>query len=129
MKRNLDLARLIVQRLREKESQDGWLELTLDGFSPDDISYHVYLLSDAGLVDAQEAPAGSGTWKARGLRWAGHEFFEVSRNKILWKAAKSRLHEQGIGVSFDLIKSLLLDYARAQLAVGGKDGAGKKQAA
>jgi len=113
MKRNMDLARQILLRLEEKESATGWLKGYFEGFTDEQVSYHIKLLYEAGLVEALDVSSSSGfCWEAKSLTWEGHEFLEASRNDSIWKSAKGILQEKGVGMSFDILKQVLIQLTK-----------------
>ncbi len=50
----MDLVRAILMETEDHAgpNTNGWLELELEGYESDDVSYHVQLLEDAGLIEA-----------------------------------------------------------------------------
>jgi hypothetical protein len=51
------------------------------------------------------------------LTWEGHEFLDAARNKTMWNRAKTALTTQGAGLSFDVMKALLLGYVKQELGL------------
>lgn len=54
----------------------------VEGREPDEVDYHLMLLNEAGLVEAekvQQANNGQSLWLARRLTWAGYDFLENQR--------------------------------------------------
>jgi DNA-binding transcriptional ArsR family regulator len=77
MKRDLDLACQILAHLENDPNADGngCAEVQIEGREEREISYHVMLLYEDGLVDAQDASDGDGLrWMPMRLTSAGHEF-------------------------------------------------------
>ena len=58
-------------------------------------------------------------WRAKCLTWEGHEFLEASRNQGTWDRAKETLAEKSVGMSFDIVKGLLIEYGRQLLSGNG----------
>ena len=53
-----------------------------EGHNETEISYHIALLDDAGLLHGQDRSAiGVFRWSAGALSWAGHEFVEAARDE------------------------------------------------
>ena len=109
MKRNWDTIREILLKVEECSSLDG--NLQLDDFSSekgDEISYHVRLLLDAGLLDGRyfdvmdEDPA---CFFIDRLTWEGHEFLDTIRSNKVWEKTKKTFVEKGIEMTFDLVRS------------------------
>jgi len=109
MKRDMDLVRKILLELEDTPYELGGFDLELEGYSPDQISYHVMLLNEAGLIEANDLSNLSRTeWRPKRLTWAGHEFIEASRDESRWEKAKNIMKEKGSGMVFDVLRSVLI---------------------
>jgi hypothetical protein len=110
MKRDMDLVREILFKVESRTGSNvGW-ELEIQGRDKDEIDEHVLILGDAGLLDVKEE-AFRQVFTNR-LTWAGHEFLEASRNPDTWNKVKKRIREKGVGMTFDLVKQLLMEFAK-----------------
>lgn len=118
MKRDLDLVRRILLHLEESgESADpsGWNAFVEEGYELIQIHYHVRLLNDAGLIEADEIVPGQ--WWPERMTWSGHEFLDAARNEDLWREMKAKV-EKGTGSApFLIFHELLLRGLRARLEV------------
>jgi hypothetical protein len=68
MKRDMDLIREILFKIEDAPEATGigWVDVNIEGRSHEQISYHVVLLAEAGLVEAQDLTnSGSGLDKGR----------------------------------------------------------------
>ena len=109
MKRDMDLVRKILLELEDTPYELGGFDLELEGYSPDQISYHVMLLNEAGLIEANDLSTfGGKKWTPKRLTWAGHEFIEASRDESRWEKAKNIMKEKGSGMAFDVLRSVLI---------------------
>ena len=109
MKRDMDLVRKILLELEDTPYELGAFDLELEGYSPDQISYHVMLLNEAGLIEANDlSTLGGPKWTPKRLTWAGHEFIEASRDESRWEKAKNIMKEKGSGMAFDVLRSVLI---------------------
>ena len=109
MKRDMDLVRKILLELEDTPYELGGFDLELEGHSPDQISYHVMLLNEAGLIEANDlSTLGGPKWRPKRLTWAGHEFIEASRDESRWEKAKNIMKEKGSGMAFDVLRSVLI---------------------
>ncbi len=125
MKRNWDTIRDILTRLEEHNSEEDWLNLS--NFSQDkqsEISYHMELLIEAGLVNGQmseEFGSGPEDFFATRLTWDGHEFLDAIRNDTVWQKTKKSFINKGLSMTFDLVKSVASDVAASYLkaTIGG----------
>ena len=72
-----------------------------EGHNETEISYHIALLDDAGLLHGQDRSAiGVFRWSAGTLTWAGHEFVEAIRDDGVWQEALAIVAKSGGGVVF-----------------------------
>ncbi len=114
MKRDMDLVRLILLEI-EKSGEDprSAIRLQLQNYTSEQVSYHVMILNDAGLIEAYNlSTLGTGSiWRPKRLTWSGHEFLDAARNDSIWNKAK----EKATSMNFELLKELLLVMTRQQL--------------
>lgn len=86
----MDLIRQILLKLEEAPYTGGWANLEIEKGLDDDVyAYHVQLLHEAGLIEAQDLSTLHGVaWKPKRLTWEGHEFLEAAREPSRWEKAK-----------------------------------------
>lgn len=119
MRRNWDTIREILTRLEEKKETKG--VLTLSDFPPEqagEISYHVELLIEAGLVYgkvSKEFGPSIHRFNIVRLTWEGHELLDAIRSDTVWEKTKKAFSSQGISMTFDLVKQVAVDIASACL--------------
>ncbi|MGL6487403.1 DUF2513 domain-containing protein [Aeromonas hydrophila] len=123
MKRNWDTIRLILTKVEDKH--DSSYALLLKHFEPFDnldqfeISYHVRLLLEIGLVEGRiDGPVGGGkpaTFAILRLTWAGHEFLDSIRSDTVWNKTKETFTTKGLDMTFDLIKTVVAGVTTALL--------------
>ncbi len=121
MKRSMDLCRDILLNLEAQPFDSGMIEVKIDKKSEQEISYHLMLLNQAGLVEAENLSKSTQKmkWRARHLTWDGHEFLEASKNQTTWDRVKATMAEKSVGMSIDIIKWLLLKYGKELLIGNG----------
>lgn len=114
MKRNMDLIRtLLLAAEADVESISG-------ESSVKEQAYHVALLKDAALVEAQiqldpmGEPAGYIIFR---LTWAGHEFLDSTREDTVWKKAKDHVLKPGATWTFDILKEWLKTEVKVKLGM------------
>ncbi len=119
MKRDMDLARSILFAIEANENDPlGWIELDIPGRSPEEVGYHVMILAEAGLIEAQDLSTMSGfDCKPKRLTWHGHEFLDAARSDTLWERAKSKTLKETGGLSLDLLKATLLHLGKQALGL------------
>ena len=110
MKRDMDLCRRILFDIEANADAPGQgpVRLTIEGHEPAEVSYHVQLLNDAGLLEAKNLSTLKGLdWRPIRLTYAGHEFIEAARKDSLWQKAKTTVLEKTGGLSLEALKAVL----------------------
>jgi hypothetical protein len=117
MERNMDLARSILLGIEKHPRHSERIRLHFDGFSDEEISYHVKLLGDAGLLESTKFAVGntSPEYIPINLTWAGHEFLDAARSEDRWNKAKKIMKEKGGGIVFEVMKSLLIEITKIEV--------------
>ena len=116
MKRDMDLARAILFQVEESDDSMDWAKVSDDGYSEEQISYHIKLLYQANLIEAIDCSSMDGlSWKATSLTWNGHEFLDTARNETFWNKAKSYLNGKGVEITIDTIKTALMKVIKEQI--------------
>lgn len=112
MKRDIELIKKILIEIEESKKVKGWLVVDISGRSRDEISYHIKLLYQAGLIDAVDQTTKTEfEWTAKSLTWQGHEFLDAIRNDAVWSKMKSKIKEQGGSLPFHVIKELAVKFS------------------
>ncbi len=109
MQRDWDLMRQILLQLEQKPTTTGvLLPSQVNGWDEDTVSYHMHLLLQAGLIEAncRVHPNAPVSCVARNLTWAGHEFLDHIRADTSWNGIGQVAKEKGIDLSFDAIKQI-----------------------
>ncbi len=114
MKREPDLIRQILLQIEQHPGLTGPVKLDLADYTPDQISYHVMLLDEAGLIEASnDTNFGGIEWSPDRLTWHGHEFLDAARNDQSWGQVKQALGKTG-GFVVAVAEQLLLELVKAQ---------------
>ena|SRR3989442_2614625 len=122
MKRDLDLVRELLMAIEDAPFDGGPLRLTApEKYSPGQVTYHIMLLHEAGLIRAFDFSSNEfPDWRPGYLTWEGHEFLNAARDIGRWKKAKAFIHEKGGALVFEILKQVLLDEMKRHLfGVGG----------
>ena len=120
MKRDLDLVREILFQAASEPGGYASANPKIEGFTADQIAHHIYLMKQAGLVEASNTSAAGGsspTAILSSVTWEGHDFLEAARSTSLWAQVKEKIKSTGGSATFDLVKELLVAGARAQLGL------------
>lgn len=120
MKRDMNLIRQILLWADEQPNGIFSGNPTIEGYTEEQIGYHVYLMEQAGLVKA--AVRGSiGLPSPFGLileiTWTGHDFVDAIKDDSLWKKATTTVIKDGASFSFDLVKEWMLFQAKQTLGL------------
>jgi len=116
MKRDMDLVRKLLVCIEEDERATGrhGLMVSIEGYSDQEVEYHLRLIVGAGLVTTALADDGEldflSAWPT-GLTWEGHGFLEAARNDTIWKKATELVRRTTGGLAFELLKSTLIAFA------------------
>ncbi len=108
MKRNWDTIRELLSKVEECTLPTE--RVRLGNFQKErasEISYHMALLIEAGLVNGQMDKTLGPEVKdffAHKLTWAGHEFLDSIRSDTVWQKTKKMFAEQSLSMTFDLVK-------------------------
>ena len=110
MIRELDLIRKMVLAIENSPTGYAPRKLSIDGYTPDQVGYHAYLMIDAGLAEGNRVDHGGSTGPEamlRTLTWAGHEFADAARDETRWKKAMGMVQEKGGSVTLTVLTELL----------------------
>ena len=124
MRREMDLIRELLLKLEALDVPPGVLvsiypsapELAVEGFSADEISHHLRMLENGGML---EGPArGSfgldGSLLFKQLTWEGRDFLDSVRDPKTWTKTKEGAHAAG-GFTVDLLKDLAKGFVKKQI--------------
>jgi DNA-binding transcriptional ArsR family regulator len=114
--RDMDLVRELLLKLESLPVRPGEVflfsghdpEIAIDGYSADQITYHLDLLREAGLIESPGSQPMLGVTFER-LSWRGHDFLDSVRNPETWKKTKEGARKIG-SWSVDLLLSIAKAY-------------------
>jgi hypothetical protein len=114
MQRDVDLIRQILLEIEAHADTRRLVAIRGEGYSSEQVAYHVKLLYEAGLIDAVNVSGmGRLDWRAKSLTWSGHEFLDATRNENVWHRVKAELKDRGLSLPFELVKELAIKLAAA----------------
>lgn len=120
MKRDMTLVRKILHWAIDQPGGCLGNNPEFDGFSEEEIGYHVYLMDQAGLVQAAGATT-LGSSSPHGIllevTWAGHDFADAAKDEQLWKKASTTVLREGASFTFELLKEWLKSEAKLKLGL------------
>ena len=113
MKRDMDLARSILLAIEASDQEPGHeIDLSIGDHTDVEVSYHVMLLHEAGLIEALDLGMVGLAWRPKRLTWQGHEFLEAARSDSLWERAKRRALDETGGLSLELLQTVLISLGK-----------------
>lgn len=117
MKRDMELVRSILLALEEAPFDGGPLgRLEHKDHTSEEVSYHLMLLHEAGLIHAFDfSPDEDTDWVPGWLTWAGHEFLDAARDNTRWKKALALVKNKGGGAVFEVLKQVLVSQVKEQV--------------
>ena len=107
MVRDWELVRKILSSMEARETTHGGLDPeSIEGYKPEVVSYHIYILQEAGLIEARCLKSANAPIHcfASSLTWDGHEFLDKIRNETVWAKVKNHIKTKGLDLSFEVIK-------------------------
>lgn len=109
MVRDLDLVRAILLELDKVPFRAGWVDLEIDGYTPEQIAYHVLILADQGFIEAVDLSTHDSPWpdwRPVRLTGQGHDFLDAIRNQTIWRKAKDRLGSEALTAPLAIVKAI-----------------------
>ena len=121
MKRDMELIRKILNKIKECSTPYGLDNIPqIDGYSNQQISYHIKILCDAGLVDAtqsEEFGAEYDDFFSINLTWPGQDFIDAAGDDTIWDKAKETIIKPGASFTFDLVLEFLKAKAKEKIGL------------
>jgi hypothetical protein len=117
MKRDMELVRLILLKVEEEgTTPDYWMpDFMIDGYeeAPDEVAYHVWLLRQAGFLEAEQAASDEFLMEPKCLTWSGAEFLDSIRDPEVWRKTKEGAARAG-GAGVELLWEIAKAYTKAK---------------
>lgn len=114
-----DLAREILIQVENHPTFVGWVNIQVPDRTELEIWYHIKMLHQAGLVEAESSyGAGQSIWFVTSLTYQGHEFLNMARNDTFWAKAKKKVLDTVGSLTIDLLKEALKGTALAEIMSG-----------
>ena len=110
MKRDMELVRKILIAIEDSNNTMGSITLNFDNYSDEQVSYHVKLLSENGLIKAIDASSHDViAWMPTGLTWDGHDYIEAIKDDKRWQKVKKWISDNGKLITIETIKQGVQD--------------------
>jgi hypothetical protein len=115
----MELIRKIILAVEDHPS--GWApdDMRFDGYEPEQIGYHCYLIVASGLAEGCDIATLSEpgpVYSLNHLTPAGHDFAENSRNEFIWNEVREEMRKKGVAsAALDVVKRMLDKQIRKRL--------------
>ena len=115
----MDLIRqVMLQAEQTKDEMNIATKFRIEGYDDVLVAKHIELLDEAGLLKAHftrtDTGGVEGAYVER-LTWSGYEFLDAARNETVWKKTKTTVKEKVGTVSFEVLKTLLINISKSLL--------------
>jgi len=105
MKRDMELCRRILLDLEGRPFSTGMINVEYEDIPPEDVAYHLKLLDEAGLIEAEDiSTMGRLRWRAKSIAWDGHDFIEAIKDESRWGKTKEFVLESGKIITLETLK-------------------------
>ena len=119
MQRDLELVRILLREVEANPDPQEWIDPEPEGFTPDEVSYHIMLMDQAGLIEAWNRSAiGVFRWSARNLTWHGHEILAAASHEEAWNKTVAKLTDIAPGLVFEIFAESLMGEVRRAAGTG-----------
>lgn len=118
MKRDMDLVRNLLAVTEDADNVITTDFLAVDGFTHEQIIYHVRLLTAHGLIDSHE----SGDYASpdriiiEGLTWDGADYLDAIRDARVWEKTKTVIKDSVGSTTLGVIKDTAVRVATGLIA-------------
>lgn len=120
MKRDIELIKKILLKIEEHNSTSPIQNLKIKDYSQELISYQIYLLNQAGLINAEIIRVGANEIaeaEILEMTWNGHEFLDAARNDNIWNKFKTKVLENGGSIPFSIARELLISISKNEFGL------------
>ena len=106
MKRDMELVRKILLKLEEAPDSNAICNLSIDGYTLDEVAYHCQLIEEKGLARNYTELRGDGKLVSFGIGTLtddGHDLINKIRNETVWEKVKTFIVKKGLKFTLDVI--------------------------
>lgn len=116
--RDLDLILEILKAVREHPPSGTGEALEVEGRPPEEVSYHVQLLHEAGYLRAIDVSSQDGMeWWPHRITFSGHEFLGAMEDPSVADAVREKVREMGGTVPLEVLKALAIGYVKNKIGL------------
>jgi len=108
MKRDMDLFRALLLEIEKLPANGKWTGIEVEGYSPEEVAYHIRLAQDAGFIIAKFLVDEADIFMVERLTYTGHEFLDAARQDTLWQKAKEIVLSNAGTLTVEALKTALV---------------------
>lgn len=117
MKRDMDLIREILLKIEETENKRPIIDLCVENYSDEEVSYHCKLLYEAGFVCDYKNTI-DGSFGVGQMTWNGQEFLDTVKSDTIWNKTKETITKKGLPMGIDILKSVATSIIQSMITTG-----------
>lgn len=120
MRRDLDLVRTILKGCADASGPVDAHAFTDDAHPFELVAYHVRIMEEAGLVEANITNVWGGVpvhVTVGPLTWTGNDFLDVVRSESIWSKTKKTIMTTIGSASFEIVKAVAVKAASEALGL------------
>ena len=118
MKRDFNLIREILLDIEKREGDSWSSAINVDGYPSNQITYHIKMLCDKGLIECKDISTLQGTnFLMKNLTFEGHDFLDAIREKAVWNKTCKYIKDKGGAFTLDIIKEVAMLVVRDNLGL------------
>jgi hypothetical protein len=116
MKRDMELVYKLLEFTESKPDFINSVLPEIKGFDENTICYHVKILAQAGLLEANDWSTDDGpTWVFTHMTNYGHDFFENLKQEYIWATIKSEFKGASLETIISVSKQLAEGWAKKKV--------------
>jgi len=115
MQRNMDLIRLILLKIEEAPKPQLREIPVIEGFSQEEIVFHLILLDEIDFVKIDATEMANGTVRVTSIHrmtWQGYDFLEKVKNETVWQKTKAKFKDKLSAMPFSLLNDVALELCK-----------------
>lgn len=109
MKRDIELIRKILFKIEDEIDNVAEYNLTVDGYSMEEVAYHCAILLEGGYIHDYKAQYGGDGVYSFGvsrLTWEGHNLLDKIREDTVWNKTKEIVKDKALPNILEVVKDV-----------------------
>jgi Hypothetical protein (DUF2513) len=108
MRLDPDLVRSVLMKTAELPFDGGFHQIEIEGCTEEALNYHVMILAQAGLLEAEDLTTFDGVcWQPKFLTYEGNEFLSAAERDTVWTKSKAMAMSGAKTASIEALKAAL----------------------